>query len=158
MDIEKRLLEAGFVLPAAPTSVANYIGAIEDGELLVVSGQLPTEAGKIVYAGRVGRDIEPFGAQRAAELCALNILGQAKSVLGELSRIRRCLRIGGFVNCDEKFEQHPLVINGASDLMVLALGDNGRHSRAAVGCSSLPLGACVEVEAMFSIAPRQSKA
>lgn len=153
MTVEDRLKEANLILPTAQPSVANYLPGIEEGNLLFISGQLPTQSGQIVYQGKVGRDVDVDTAKKAAQLCALNVIGQAKAILGDLGRINRCIRLGGFVNCGEDFRDHAAVVNGASDLLVLVLGDAGRHARAAVGCSSLPLGAAVEIEAVFSIKP-----
>lgn len=149
--IERRLHEAGFEIPVAQPSVANYVAAIVYGDLLFVSGQLPFEGGKVRYQGRVGGEVSIEDGKLSAELCALNVLGQAKAALGDLDRIVRCVRIGGFVSCGSDFHQQPAVVNGASDLMVKALGEAGRHSRAAVGCSALPLNAATEIEAIFAI-------
>ena len=150
-QVEKRLREAGFELPVAQPSIANYVAALEAGGLLFVSGQLPIAAGQIRYAGRVGVDLNVEEGKLAAQLCALNILSQAKAVLGDLDRIVRCVRLGGFVNCDANFHQQPAVVNGASDLIVAALAEAGRHTRAAVGSSALPLNAAVEVDAIFAL-------
>lgn len=149
--IERRLLEAGFEIPVAQPSVANYVAALVQGDLLFVSGQLPFESGQVRYQGHVGSRVSIDDGKLSAQLCALNVLGQAKAVLGDLDRITRCVRIGGFVSCGEDFHQQPTVVNGASDLIVTALGDAGRHTRAAVGCSVLPLNAATEVEAIFAI-------
>jgi enamine deaminase RidA (YjgF/YER057c/UK114 family) len=118
---------------------------------LVVSGQLPIEAGSVRYRGKLGGGISLEDGQAAARLCAINILAQAKAASGDLERIAVCLRLGGFVACTPDFSDHPKVINGASDLMVAVLGEAGRHARAAVGVASLPLDAAVEVEAMFEL-------
>lgn len=149
--VEQRLREAGFEIPAAQPSVANYVAAVEAGGLLFVSGQLPLADGQVRYRGRVGIDLGIEEGKLAAQLCALNILGQAKAALGDLDRIARCVRLGGFVNCDANFHEQPAVVNGASDLMVAALGEAGRHTRAAVGSSALPLNAAVEVDAIFAL-------
>lgn len=149
--VEQRLREAGFEIPVAQPSVANYVAALVQGDLLFVSGQLPFEAGKVRYQGRVGNEISIEDGKLSAQLCALNVLGQAKAVLDDLDRIARCVRIGGFVSCGGDFHQQPAVVNGASDLIVTALGEAGRHTRAAVGCSALPLNAATEIEAIFAI-------
>lgn len=148
-QVEKRLREAGFELPVAQPSIANYVPALEAGNLLFVSGQLPIAAGQVRYRGRVGVDVSVEEAKLAAQLCALNILAQAKLALGDLDRITRCVRLGGFVCCEASFHEQPAVVNGASDLIVTALGDAGRHTRAAVGSSALPLNAATEVDAIF---------
>ncbi|MBX3535897.1 MAG: RidA family protein [Xanthobacteraceae bacterium] len=149
--IEQRLREAGFEVPAAQPSVANYVAALVQGDLLFISGQLPFEAGKVRYQGRVGDEVSIEDGKLSARLCALNALGQAKAALGDLDRIKGCVRIGGFVNSGADFHQQPAVVNGASDLIVAALGDAGRHTRSAVGCSALPMNAATEIEAIFSI-------
>lgn len=149
--IQQRLHEAGFEIPVAQPSVANYLAALVQGDLLFVSGQLPFESGKVRYLGHVGSQVSIEDGKLSAQLCALNIFGQAKAVLGDLDRITRCVRIGGFVSCGTDFHQQPAVVNGASDLIVTALGDAGRHTRAAIGCSALPLNAATEVEAIFAI-------
>lgn len=150
-QVEQRLREAGFEVPSAQPSIANYVPALEAGGMLYVSGQLPIAAGQVRYRGRVGIDLDIEQGKLAAQLCALNILGQAKMALGELDRIARCVRLGGFVSCDGNFHEQPAVVNGASDLIVAALGEAGRHTRAAVGSSALPLNAAVEVDAIFAL-------
>jgi enamine deaminase RidA (YjgF/YER057c/UK114 family) len=151
-DIERRLADAGITLPEAPLPAANYVPATIGGGLLFIAGQVPFENGKIAVTGKVGSEIDIEEGIRAARLCAVNILAQAKAALdGDLSRIARCLKVQGFVNCAPDFADHPKVINGASDLLVLALADAGKHARFAVGAPSLPLGAAVEVDATFCL-------
>lgn len=151
---EQRLKEMGIELPRAGTPLANYVPWVITGDLLIISGQLPLGPdGKIAdgHKGKLGLDVFNEGGQEAARLCAINILAQAKSAIGSLSRVRRCVRLGGFVNAGPKFSAIPAIINGASDLMVAAFGDKGKHARVAIGCAELPLDAAVEVEAMFEI-------
>lgn len=151
---EARLKQIGIELPRPVAPVANYLPFVITGNLLVVSGQLPLGPdGKIADAhkGKLGIDIFNEAGQQAARLCAINILAQAKEAVGSLSRIRRCVRLAGYVNAGPKFSAIPAIINGASDLMVAAFGDKGKHARAAVGVAELPLDAAVEVEAMFEI-------
>jgi enamine deaminase RidA (YjgF/YER057c/UK114 family) len=149
---EARLKDLGLALPAAPAPVANYVPFVITGSLLFISGQVPLEGGKVRHVGAVGGALTLADGQDAARLCAINILAQAKSARnGDLDRIVRCVKLGGFVSCTPAFTDHPKVINAASDLMVAVLGDAGRHSRFAVGAPSLPLGAAVEVEAVFEI-------
>lgn len=148
--VERRVQEAGYSIPEAAGSLANYIPVSQLGNMLIVSGQLPMKDGKAHYQGALGRDVDLESGKRAAELCVLNILGQLKLKVGDLDKLR-CLRLGGFVNSTAEFRDHAMVMNGASDLIVQVMGDNGRHARAAVGCSSLPLGVPVEVEATFAI-------
>jgi enamine deaminase RidA (YjgF/YER057c/UK114 family) len=150
--VAARLKELSLVLPDAPAPVANYVPAARAGNLLYVSGQIPLEGGKPQFIGKLGREIGVEQGQQAARLCALNVLAQARAALGgDLDRVVRCVRVGGFVNCTPEFTDQPQVVNGASDLFVAVLGDAGRHARAAVGCASLPRGVAVEVEAVFEV-------
>jgi enamine deaminase RidA (YjgF/YER057c/UK114 family) len=156
-SIEARLAELGLSLPVAAAPAANYVPWTISGSTLYVAGQLPFEDGKLAVLGPVGSGVggEAVSVERAthaARLCGLNILAQAKAALdGDLERIVRCLKLGGFVNAAAGFADHPKVINGASDLMVAVLGDAGRHARFAVGASSLPLNVAVEIDAIFEI-------
>ncbi len=151
MSILSRLADLGIVLPAVTPPVASYVPVVIEGNLIFVSGQLPVRDGEMVK-GHLGRDVSLEDGQRAAQLCALNILAQVSAALdGQLDRISRCVKLGGFVACTPDFTDHPKVINGASDLMLQVLGDAGKHARAAVGVPSLPLGAAVEVEAVFAL-------
>jgi enamine deaminase RidA (YjgF/YER057c/UK114 family) len=148
--IEKRLAEMGLALPAAAAPAANYVPFTISGDLILVSGQLPMRDGKVVHQGRLGDGVDIEEGQAAAALCALNLLAQAKNACeGDLNRLKRCLKLGGFVASAPDFTDHPRVINGASDLIADAMGEAGQHARFAVGAASLPLGASVEVEAMF---------
>jgi len=123
------------------------------GNLVVVSGQISVRGGKAEYVGKLGASISVTEGQQAAKLCALNILAHLKNACGgDLDRVKRVLRVGGFVNCTPDFTDMPQVVNGASDLMVEVFGDAGKHARAAVGVASLPLGVAVEVEAMVELA------
>lgn len=151
---EQRLRELGIALPEPAAPAANYIPASRAGSLLYVSGQLPTEGGKDRYAGKLGGEISVEDGQKAARLCAINILAQVKTALGDLDRVVACVRLGGFVNAVPGFCDHPKVVNGASDLMVEVFGEAGRHARAAVGCVSLPRNLAVEVDAIFEVADR----
>lgn len=150
--IESRLEELGIVLPVAATPAANYVSYVLTGNLLHLSGQLPMENGKLAVTGLVGKDVDVPGARRAAELCAINLLAQAQAALGDLTRIKRIVKIQGFVASTPDFIEQHLVINGASDLLVAVLGDAGRHARAAVGMAALPLNAAVEIDAIMEIA------
>jgi enamine deaminase RidA (YjgF/YER057c/UK114 family) len=155
MSVEARLKELGITLPQAAAPVANYVPAVRAGSLLVISGQLCLGAdGKIAadHKGKVGAEVSAEQASAAARLCAINLLAQAKAALGSLDHIRRCVRLGGFINATPTFATLPVVMNGASDLMVEVLGDAGRHARTTVGVAQLPLDAAVEVEAMFEVA------
>ena len=148
--IDQKLASLGISLVTPPQAIANYIPYVISGNMVIISGQLPFKDGQVVFKGKVGQDLSLEDAQTAAYQCGINILMHLKSACGgDLTRIKQCLRLGGFVNSIPDFTDHSKVINGASDLMVSVFGDAGRHVRAAVGVSSLPLGAAVEVEAMF---------
>lgn len=151
--IDARLKELGIELPQPTAPVANYVPYTVSGNLVVVSGQVTLWGGKVEYVGKLGREISVEDGQKAARLCALNILTHLKAACGgDLDRVKRVLRLGGFVNCTPDFTDQPRVVNGASDLMVEVFGEAGKHARAAAGMASLPLGVAVEVEAMFEIA------
>ncbi len=150
--IEQRLQKLGIVLPKPNAPVANYVPYVVSGQLLFVSGQISNgPAG--VLKGKVGGTLTLEEGVVAARLCAINILAQINAALdGDLDRVSRIVKLGGFVNCVAEFEDQPKVVNGASDLIVAVFGDAGRHARAAVGAPSLPLGAAVEVDAVVEIA------
>lgn len=150
-EIEARLQALGLILPEVPAPVANYVPFLHLNGQLFISGQLPMRDGRVAVAGKLGADLEIAQGQEAARLCALNILAQAKAALRDLDRIVQCLRLNSFVNATPDFVDHPKVVNGASDLIVDVLGQKGRHTRIAVGCASLPLGAAVEIDAIFAI-------
>lgn len=154
MSIEERLRTNGIELPSPAAPIANYVPCVRTGSLLVVSGQIclgPDGRIAPAHTGKLGAAVGLAEGQAAARLCAINVLAQARSVLGTLESIKRCVRLGGFINCVPDFGQLPQVMNGASDLMVLVLGDPGRHSRTTIGVSQLPLDAAVEVEAIFEV-------
>jgi enamine deaminase RidA (YjgF/YER057c/UK114 family) len=150
--IEARLAELGLTLPAAPNPVANYVPYAITGNLLFISGQISKAGDGTIVSGTLGSDVTLENGQAAARLCALNILAQAKAALGDLDRIAQVVRLTGFVAATAAFTDHPKVVNGASDLMVEVLGDKGKHTRAAVGVASLPMGSAVEVDAILAIA------
>ncbi|MGQ2968757.1 MAG: RidA family protein [Allorhizobium sp.] len=151
--IDGRLAALGISLPEAAAPAANYVPYVISGNLLFLSGQLPIEGGKVAVTGLVGGDVVLTDAQRAAELCAINILAQAKAALsGDLSRISRVVKLNGFVASAPGFIEQHLVINGASNLIANVLGDAGKHARAAVGVAQLPLNAAVEIDAILEIA------
>jgi len=149
--IEARLKALDLDLPEAKAAIGTYVPFVHLGGQLIVSGQLPLKDGAIAVTGTLGDGVEIPDGQAAARLCALNILAQAKTALGDLDRIVQLMRLNGFVAAAPSFADHPKVINGASDLMVEILGDKGRHTRIAVGCASLPLNAAVEIDAVFAI-------
>ncbi len=151
--VEARLKAKGIDLPAAPAPAANYVPFVRSGVLLFISGQVPVEGGRLPYVGVVGKDISLEQGQAAARLCAINILAQVKAALdGDLDRVKRCVRLGGFVRSSADFTEQPEVVNGASNLMVEAFGEAGKHARAAVGTNALPRGVAVEVDAVFEVA------
>ncbi len=151
--VDARLKALGLSLPSAPSPVANYVPYLVAGDLLFISGQISKAADGTVVAGTVGADVSVEAGQAAAKLCALNILAQARAALGSLDRVKQVLKLTGFVNSAPGFGDHPKVVNGASDLMVDVLGDKGRHTRAAVGVSGLPLNSAVEVDAILLVEP-----
>jgi enamine deaminase RidA (YjgF/YER057c/UK114 family) len=151
--VEQKLAGLGINLPTASTPAANYVPARRVGSQIYISGQVPNEGGKDKYTGKLGSAYSIEEGQAAARLCAVNILAQLKQALnGDLDRVVGVIRLGGFVNAEPDFKDHPKVINGASDLMVEVFGEAGRHARAAVGCYSLPRNVPVEVEAIFEVA------
>jgi enamine deaminase RidA (YjgF/YER057c/UK114 family) len=153
--IASKLAELGIVLPTPAAPVANYVPFVQSGSLLVISGQLCLGPdGKIAqaYKGKVGAEVSLEAGQAAARLCGINLLAQVQAALGDLDRVRRVVRLGGFINSAPDFGAVPGVMNGASDLMVEVFGDLGRHARSTVGVAQLPLDAAVEVEAMFEVA------
>ncbi len=153
MTIDAKLKELNITLPDVPKAVANYVGYKVVGNLVIISGQLPFKEGAILYPGHLGDYVSLDQGVEAARQCAVNILAQLKAAVdGDWSRVRQCVRLGGFVASTPDFTKHPLVVNGASDLIAEDLGESGRHARAAVGVAALPLGASVEVEALFEIA------
>lgn len=151
-SITARLEELGITLPQAAAPAANYVPTLLSGGLLYVSGQLPMENGAVKYTGRLGAELDVEAGAAAARLCAVNLLAQAATALGgNLGRVKRVVKLGGFVAAAAEFADHPKVVNGASDLMVEVFGAAGRHARIAVGCVSLPLGAAVEIDALFEV-------
>ena len=148
---EERLKELDILLPDPAAPAANYVPYVMHGGLLYISGQLPMGPGGLEYEGKVGGKFDVEEGQQAARLCALNILAQARTALGSLDNIARCIRLGGFVNAGAGFRHHPAIINGASDLIVDVLGERGKHTRIAVGADNLPFDAPVEIEALFAV-------
>jgi enamine deaminase RidA (YjgF/YER057c/UK114 family) len=152
-DIDGRLEKLGITLPVAAAPAANYVPFVQTGNLLYVSGQLPMENGKLAQTGQLGAGVTTAEGQRAAELCAINILAQANAALaGDLSRIVRILRITCMVSSTPDFYEQHLVANGASNLLVEVLGDAGKHTRVAVGMAALPLNASVEIDVVMEVA------
>ena len=152
MDIQAKLKAAGYELPQVAAPAANYVPFIISGKTLYISGQIPFLNGQKMHQGKVGENFTAEQGIEAAKACALNILAQANAaVSGDWSKIMRLVKLGGFVNCIPTFNDHPMVINGASNLVVEILGDMGKHTRFAVGAASLPFGVAVEIEAVFEL-------
>lgn len=152
--IEQKLQEMGVVLPVPPAPVANYVPAVRTGPLVHISGQVCFGADGTLapqHKGKLGGGVSDEDGQEAARLCAINILAQLKALVGDLDRVARCVRLGGFVNAAPDFTAVPKILNGASDFMVAAMGDAGRHVRSAVGVAVLPMDCAVEVEATFEL-------
>ena len=151
--VDTRLAELGIRLPTPASPVANYIPYVRSGPLLFVSGQICLDAGgKLVAKGKLGSTVSVDDGQKAARACAINVLAQVKAATGDLDRVARVVRLGGFINSDPAFLDGPKVMNGASDVMVAVFGDKGRHARTTVGVAVLPADAAVEVEGVFEIA------
>jgi len=150
--IDARLEQLQVVLPAATKPVANFVPCLQTGNLLFVSGQIPTWNGELRYVGRVGAEISVDDARAAARLCALNVLAQARAFLGTLDRVKQVCQLQGFVNAVPGFIHHPAVVNGASDLFVELFGEAGKHTRFAVGAGSLPFNVAVEIAAVLELA------
>lgn len=154
-QVDQILHDLGITLPTPAAPVANYVPAVLSGRLLIVSGQLALGPdGKLAdrHKGKLGGTVSSEAGIEAARLCAINVLAQAKAALGDLDRIARCVRLGGFINAQPDFAAVPSIMNGASDLMVAVLGDAGRHARSTIGVAVLPFDCAVEVEALFEIA------
>ena len=148
---ERKLVELGIVLPTPPESIANYVGFVRSGNLLFVSGQLCLVDGVLIAKGKLGAEIMLEAGAAAARACAINVLAQVKLALGDLDKVTRVVRLGGFINSDPEFLDGSEVLNGASDLMVQVFGEKGRHTRTATGVSVIPPDAAVEVEATFEV-------
>lgn len=151
-NVLDKLTSLGITLPAAPKAVANYLAAVQAGDMVYVSGQLPMKDGALMCTGKLGKDVSIEEGQAAARQCAINALAALSGVIdGQWDRVAQVVRLGGFVASVDGFNDQPKVVNGASDLMVEVFGEKGRHARAAVGVNELPLGAAVEVEFLFRL-------
>jgi len=152
MTLSAKLQELGLSLPQVAAPAANYVPYVVSGKTVYVAGQIPFLNGEKMHIGRVGDPLSIEDGVAAAQACALNILAQVNDAVGgDWSRVKRCVKLGGFVNCTPDFYDHPVVINGASDLVAKVMGDAGKHARFAVGAPSLPLGVAVEIDAIFEI-------
>ena len=152
-EVDARLADLGIEVPEAAAPVANYVGYVRSGDLVFISGQVPLVDGAFKFQGKVGAEFSVEEGQEAARICAINIIAQLKAACGgDLDRVKRIVKLGGFVNSTPEFADQPKVINGASDLMVAVFGDAGKHTRAAVSAGALPLGVAVEIDAIAEIA------
>jgi enamine deaminase RidA (YjgF/YER057c/UK114 family) len=151
--VEKKLADLGITLPTPAAPIANYVPFVRTGKLLIISGQICLDAeGKLVAKGKLGDGVSIENGAKAAQACAVNLLAQVKAALGDLDKVVRVVRLGGFISSAPSFVDGPKVMNGASDLMVTAFGDKGRHARTTIGVAVLPLDAAVEVEGAFEVA------
>ena len=152
MSVNARLEELGIQLPKAASALANYLPFIITGNLVSISGQIPMGPDGIAYQGKIGQDVSFEDGCAAARLCGINIIAQLSAALdGNLDRVNRIVKLGGFVNCVDGYAEQPKIINAASDLMADIFGDKGRHSRSAVGVNALPLNVPVEIDALVAI-------
>jgi enamine deaminase RidA (YjgF/YER057c/UK114 family) len=152
MTVHKKLEALGLSLPKAAAPAANYVPYVLSGSMLFIAGQIPFLNAQPMHQGRLGDGYAIEQGAEAAQACALNILAQVDAAIGgNWERVKRCVKLGAFVNCTPDFTDHPKVVNGASDLMVAVLGESGKHARFAVGAPSLPLGVAVEIDAIFEI-------
>ena len=152
MTIENKLKELNIELPNAPDPVGAYVAFKKIGNFLFISGQLPISKDGKIIKGKIGADLNLEDGQRASKLCVLNILAQVKKALnGDLNKVKNCVKITGFVNSIDDFKDQPKVINPASETLSSVFGINGKHARAAISTNSLPLGAAVEIDAIFEI-------
>lgn len=153
MSVEDKLQSMGYQLPPVVTPVAAYIPGVVVGDLIYTSGQIPIKDGQVVYAGRLGEDLSVAEGYAAAQLCTLNGLAVVKHLAGSLNKIRRIVKVTGYVNSADSFTEQPQVVNGASELLGELLGESGRHARSAVGVNTLPLGSAVELEFIVQLHP-----
>jgi len=152
MSINKRLENLGIILPEPIAPIANYVPFVQSGNQIFISGQLPIKNGEVKFVGKVGDEISIEEGQKAARICAINIIANLNLACeGDLDRVKKCVKLGIFINAVSDFANHPIVANGASDLMVEVFGEKGKHARFAMGAGSLPRGVAVEVDAIFEI-------
>jgi len=150
--IDRRLKDLGIQLPRAASPIGNYVAWAVTGNLVFISGQLPMREGVVIYQGRLGDTVSFEDGQQAAQLCGINLLAQARAATGgDLDRITRVVKLNGYIASTPDFTRQPQVLNGASELMVAIFGEAGKHARAAISCPVLPLGAAVEIDAIFEI-------
>lgn len=150
--IDAHLADLGITLPTATAPVANYVPYVISGNLVHISGQITMENGDLKFVGKLGADYDVETGQKAARLCALNLVAQLKAAIGDLDKVSRVVKLNAFVNSAPDFTDQPKVVNGASDTMVEIFGDAGKHARSAVGVAALPLGVAVEIDGIFEVA------
>tara|TARA_B100001057_G_scaffold353684_1_gene355598 strand:+ start:579 stop:1040 length:462 start_codon:yes stop_codon:yes gene_type:complete len=152
MSYEKKIIELGIKLPIAADPVGSYVATKISGKILFISGQISIDENGNLIKGKIGKDLDIEAGYNAAKRCALNIIAQVKKACNDdLSKVKTCVKLTGFVNSTDNFTEQPKVINGASDLIALVFGESGMHTRAAVSTNSLPLGVAVEVDAIFEL-------
>ena len=152
MTVINKLKELNIVIPEAPSPVGAYVAFKKIGKFLFISGQLPISSDGKIIRGKIGKNLTLDDGQKASRLCVINILAQVKKALnGDLNKVKNCVKITGFVNSTDSFNEQPKVINPASETLAAVFGDNGKHARAAISANSLPLGAAVEIDAIFEV-------
>ena len=151
MNIEENLIKNKIIIPNPPSPVGNYVAYNKSGNLIFISGQLPINEKGEMIKGKIGKDLNIEDGMEAAKLCILNSVGHLKKAVSDLNKIKRCVKINGFVNCSDDFYDHPKLLNTASDILVNIFGEQGMHARAVVGAPSLPLNAAVEIETVFEV-------
>ena len=149
--IEKKLKELNIQIPTPPSPVGNYLAFRISGNKIYISGQLPIDKNGIMIKGKIGNELTEEDGKKAALLCILNSIGHLKNAIKDLDKVKSCIKINGYINSENNFENHPSLLNSASDLLVKIFGEKGKHARAVVGVSSLPLNATVEIETIFEI-------
>lgn len=151
MDYNEKLKELGVTLPEPAAPLASYVPSVRSGNMVYISGQLPSIKGELIHSGKVGLMIDIEAAQESARLCVINGLAALKKEIGDLNKVKRIVKLTGFVNSEKDFHQQPAVINGGSDLLLAVFGDAGKHARSAVGVSELPRNAPVEIEMIVEV-------
>jgi len=150
-EIDDRLKALGIVLPIPPAPAANYVPTVTTGKIVFVSGQIPSTPEGVQFVGKLGREFSIEEGRAAARICAINILANLQAGIGDLGKVARIVKVVGFVNAVPDFTEPHKVVNGASDLLTEVLGERGKHARSAIGVGTLPLGVCVEVEAIAEL-------
>tara|TARA_B100000575_G_C23098768_1_gene633859 strand:- start:841 stop:1296 length:456 start_codon:yes stop_codon:yes gene_type:complete len=151
MTIEENLKKLKLLIPKAPDPVGNYLPYVKSNNLIFISGQLPIDTDGKLIQGKIGLDLNTKDGEKATKLAILNALGQLQKSVGNLNLVKRCIKITGYYNCIDNFEDHPKLLNIASDLIVKIFADKGKHARAVIGVNSLPMNASVELETIFEI-------